>query len=148
MVRENKLKKQVQKKVIWAFKQLAKNNKLLTEMAIAIKSFAKLSGREMQVLFKHHKRIEDNTRWLTLQEIFGEIYQEIKKEKVRLNKFEKKYKREGNREEERKFRRAILTIGINVENNIVRKLEKQIRKKYGYWKVKSDKQEARHSSQA
>lgn len=145
---KNKTKEEAEKKVIWAFKQLANNDKLLTEMAIATKSFAKLSGREMQVLLKHHKRIEDNTRWQTLQEVFCEIYEAIKKEKLRLDKFEKKYKKEGNKEEERKFRHAILTIGINVENNIIRHLERKIRKKYGYWKPKKRELEARHSSQA
>jgi len=139
MEKQNKAKEQAEKKIRWALKKLANSDKLLTEMAVATKSFMKLNGREMKVWLNYHKRIEDNTRWLTLQEVFVEIYDAIKKEKLRLDKFYKKYKKEGNKEQERYFRQAILTIGINVQNNIIHRLEKQIRKKYGYWKVKKVK---------
>lgn len=132
----NKLKQQAEKRIKSAMRKLANDDKLLKEMAISIKAFSKLNGREMQVLLNHHKRIEDNARWLTLREVFGELYFEIDKEKKRLDKILKKYERKKDKEGQRRLMNSILTIGINVKNNIIRVLEMKLRKKYGYWKSK------------
>ena len=135
----NKTKQKAEREVKRIIKKLVNDKKALREMAIATKGFMKFNGQEMKALLNHMKRVEDNTRWSTLREVFGKIYLELDKEKKRLDKFGRKYKKEGNKKQERQFTKAILTVGINVENNIVRRLEREIRKKYGYWKVKKPK---------
>ena len=139
-MKKNKIKEKVEKKVVSIFKKLLKNDKLMKELAISTKAFSKLNGKEMQVLLNHLKRKEDNTRFFTMQEVFDNIYY-VDKEMKRLNKFEKKYKKLKDKSQERYFRRAILTIGINVKNNIIKMLEEKLRKKYGFWKVKNGKKD-------
>lgn len=68
----------------------------------------------------HEWNLIDLTIQKTAQAIFEDIEKDIAKEIKRLDKYEQKYKKKGDKKKERFFRHAILIIGINIRNNIVR----------------------------
>ena len=107
----NKTKSKVDKAVVRAMKKLLNNDKLMNEMALNTKAFMKLNVKEQKSLLRFHKRIKDNTRWITLRDTFIDIYAKLRKENLTKDK-----------------------VWV-----IINQLEKQIRKKYGYWKVKKEK---------
>ncbi len=104
---KKKPKPKISKEVVEVFRKIGNDKKIMGELSTLTFGFNKLNMKEQKAYLNHIKRVVDNAHYLAMREVFGEIY--------------------------KKFGSYILQ---EVKVKDIQKVEKLLRKRYGYYKPK------------